>query len=90
MTEKLQEEQQKRDIMNEEKIRKLSKREIEVIMLKARGFVDKQIAKELGISYGTVRNHIDKSKLKLRCLNTAQLALVLKDAGLINGDYINA
>lgn len=73
-----------------EKIRKLSKRETEVIILKARGFVDKQIAKELGISYGTVRNHIDKAKLKLRCLNTVQLALALKDAGLINGDYINA
>ena len=73
-----------------EKVRKLSKREIEVISLKARGFVDKQIAKEFGISYGTVRNYIDKAKLKLRCLNTVQLALVLKDAGLINGDYINA
>ncbi len=72
------------------KIKKLTPREKEIIELKIKGLVDKQIAKELGISYGTVRNHIDKAKLKLRCLNTAQLALVLKDAGLINGDYINA
>ena len=72
------------------KIKKLTPREKEIIELKIKGLVDKQIAKELGISYGTVRNHIDKAKLKFRCLNTVQLALVLKDAGLINGDYINA
>lgn len=72
-----------------EKIRKLSKREIEVITLKLQGLVDKQISNRLGISYGTVRNHIDKAKLKLQCSNIAQLALILKEAGLINGEYLN-
>lgn len=71
------------------KIRKLITREIEIIKLKCKGFVDKKIATSLGISYGTVRNHIDKAKLKLNCSNTAQLALVLQDAGLINGEYLN-
>lgn len=78
------------DIKTNLRIRKLSPREIDCIKLKAKGFADKQIAKELNISYGTVRNHIDKAKLKIACSNTCQLALVLRDAGLIEGDYLNA
>lgn len=76
-------------IMLNNKIRKLSKRESEIIQLKTQGLYDKEIARRLGISYGTVRNHIDKAKLKFACSNTAQLAFVLKDAELIKADYFN-
>lgn len=69
------------------KITKLTPREKEIIELKIKGLVDKQIANELGIKYGTVRTYIDRLKLKLNCCNTIQLFLILKDAGLINGDY---
>ena len=69
------------------KITKLTPREKEIIELKIKGLVDKQIANELGIKYGTVRTYIDSLKLKLNCCNTIQLFLILKDAGLINGDY---
>ena len=65
------------------KIRKLSKRESEIIKLKTEGLCDKQIAKKLGISYGTVRNYIDRAKLKFKCLTTTQLAFVLCEAGLL-------
>nr|DAJ74720.1 MAG TPA: response regulator [Caudoviricetes sp.] len=73
-----------------DKIRNLTLRETEIIDLKCKGYVDKQIAKRLGISYSTVRNHIDKAKLKLACSNTAQLAIVLNNAGLLTGDSMNA
>ena len=72
------------------KIKKLTPREKEIIELKIKGLVDKQIANELGIKYRTVRTYIDRLKLKFNCCNTIQLFLILKDAGLINGDYINA
>lgn len=75
-------------IMLNNKIRKLSKRESEVIKLKIEGLYDKEIARKLGISYSTVRDHIDKVKLKFACSNTTQLAFVLQKAGLINGEYL--
>ena len=55
------------------KITKLTPREKEIIELKIKGLVDKQIANELGIKYGTVRTYIDRLKLKLNCCNTIQL-----------------
>lgn len=70
-----------------EKIRKLTKREIEVLQCKAKGMFDKQIALQLGITYGTVRNHVDRIKLKLQCRNTFQLACILQEAGLISQKF---
>lgn len=60
-----------------EKVRKLSRREIECIQLKALGYTDKESAKILGIKYCTYRDYIDRAKLKLACKNVAQLALIL-------------
>ena len=53
----------------------LSGREKAVIILKSAGLGDKEIAKELSISYGTVRTYIDRAKIKLGCENTLQLAI---------------
>ena len=48
---------------------KLSPREVEVITLVALGYSDKEIGVTLKITYGTVRNHIDKVILKLQAQN---------------------
>ena len=53
----------------------LSGREKEIIGLKITGLGDKEIAKKLSISYGTVRTHIERAKIKLGCQNTVQLVL---------------
>ena len=60
-------------------IKNLTKRELEVARLKACGLADKEIARELGISYGTVRTHIDKVNLKLGCVNITHSVGILKD-----------
>ncbi len=59
--------------------KKLSPREKEVIILKMSGLCDKEIAGKLNISYGTVRSHIDRAKLKLKCTNTFQLIAVVNE-----------
>lgn len=60
-------------------IKNLTERELEVARLKACGLADKEVAKELGISYGTVRTHIDKVNLKLNCINITHSVGILKD-----------
>jgi DNA-binding NarL/FixJ family response regulator len=44
----------------------LSTREREVAFLVARGFANKEIARELGLSHGTVKQHVHSILLKLR------------------------
>lgn len=62
---------------------KLSNRELEVAQLVAAGLEDKEISRELNIKYGTVRNHIDKIRLKCGCTNRAHFVAVLKDLNII-------
>lgn len=50
---------------------RLSPREKQILELIAAGLVDKEIATELRIAYGTVRNHVDKVVLKLGATNRA-------------------
>ena len=54
----------------------LSRREKDVVILKIAGLGDKEIAKKLAISYGTVRTHIERAKIKLGCESTLQLVIV--------------
>lgn len=54
----------------------VSPREREVLQLIANGLSDKEIARELGISYGTVRDYVDKIKLKLNVANRAQAVAI--------------
>lgn len=56
----------------------LTSKEIEVLTLVALGYSDKQIGKKLKITYGTVRNHIDKAILKLNAQNRTHAAIVYK------------
>ena len=52
--------------MSGEWSRILSPREREVASLVARGFANKEIARELGLSHGTVKLHVHSILLKLR------------------------
>lgn len=64
-------------------MRKLTVRELEVARLKASGLADKEIANELGISYGTVRTHIDKMCLKVNAVNITQAIALLINSNKI-------
>lgn len=52
----------------------LTPRESEVAALVARGCTDRDIARILGIGFGTVRTHITKAMAKSGCANRAELA----------------
>lgn len=52
----------------------LSQRETEVAQWVARGATDKQIARELGIAFTTVRTHLKNAMAKLECVNRTQLS----------------
>ena len=56
----------------------LSPKEVEVLTLTALGYSDKQIGTKLNISYGTVRNHIDRIVLKLNAQNRTHAVLIYK------------
>ena len=47
----------------------LSPKEVKVLTLAALGYCDKEIGNKLNISYGTVRNHMDRIVLKLNARN---------------------
>jgi DNA-binding NarL/FixJ family response regulator len=51
--------------MSDEWSTTLSPRQREVALLVARGFANKEIARELGLSLGTVKLHVHKVFLKL-------------------------
>lgn len=62
---------------------KLSNREKDVCTLLINGLYYKEIAKELGISYDTVRTHVQRIKLKTRCCNLAQLSAFIVTQNLL-------
>ncbi|HIS35605.1 TPA: response regulator transcription factor [Candidatus Scatousia excrementigallinarum] len=55
---------------------KLTPKETEVITLVASGFSDKEIGLKLNISYGTVRDYIDKIVLKTQARNRTHAAML--------------
>ncbi len=62
---------------------KLTKRELEILHLKASGYAHLEIAKILGISTNTIRVHINKVLLKLQAANTiAAIVMVIRDGGI--------
>lgn len=62
----------------------LTKRELEVVSLLAKGFSDRKIADILVISEKTVRNHIRNVRQKLRVKTRTQVVLFAVQAGLVN------
>ena len=57
---------------------RLSFKQEQVLSLVALGYSDKQIAGRLNITYGTVRNHIDKAVLKLNAQNRTHAVMIYK------------
>ncbi|MHB8172620.1 MAG: response regulator transcription factor [Thermincolia bacterium] len=62
----------------------LTRRELEVISLLAKGYNDRRIAQVLVISEKTVRNHIRNIRQKLRVESRIQVALYAVQTGLVN------
>jgi DNA-binding NarL/FixJ family response regulator len=60
----------------------LTEREREVLELIARGESNARIARELGISQKTVRNHVSNVFTKLRVVDRAQAIVKAREAGL--------
>jgi DNA-binding NarL/FixJ family response regulator len=60
----------------------LSEREIAVLRALARGAANKEIASELRIAEGTVKNHVTNILAKLRVTDRTQAALKARDLGL--------
>jgi len=60
---------------------RLTRREREVVELVSEGLLDKEIAQRLGISYTTVRTHLDRSFQKLGVSNRSRLARLVRPAG---------
>jgi DNA-binding CsgD family transcriptional regulator len=56
----------------------LTRREREVVELVIEGLLDKEIAQRLGISYTTVRTHVDRSFQKLGVSNRSRLARIVR------------
>ena len=52
----------------------MTPREHEVAVLVARGCTDRDIARILGIGFGTVRTHLTNAMTKSGCANRAELA----------------
>jgi FixJ family two-component response regulator len=65
----------------------LTKREKEVLRLVAQGLLNKQIADELGICDRTVKLHRTSVTSKLEVHSAAELALIARDAGLIEATF---
>ncbi|GGB85522.1 helix-turn-helix transcriptional regulator [Marinobacterium zhoushanense] len=55
----------------------LTRREQEVVSHLRHGLSDKQIARELGVGFTTIRSHLNSAMHKLDCANRTELALKL-------------
>jgi len=67
---------------------RLTPREYEVAMLLARGFSNRKIARELGLTTGTVKLHMHKvlQKLDVKSRSEAMLMILREDRGPGIGD----
>lgn len=60
----------------EERIKRLSKREKQILELIIEGYISEEIALKLLISYQTVKNHITNIILKLNAKNRTHAAIL--------------
>lgn len=69
-------------------MKKLSKREQDVVRLKAHGLGNKEIACQLGISVRTVETYMTRIKWKFKVGTTIEMIILLQSANLLT-DYEN-
>jgi len=67
----------------------LSRRQMEILRLVARGMANKQVALELGITESTVKTHVSHILAKLELPSRTQLALYAARAGLVALHHLN-
>ncbi|MBA3377183.1 MAG: response regulator transcription factor [Actinobacteria bacterium] len=67
----------------EEPLDRITPREREVLILIGRGFPNKRIAQELGLSEKTVKNHVGRVLAKLGVSDRTQAAVLAVRAGLV-------
>lgn len=70
-------------IQMEQLVEPLSERELEILVLIARGASNKEIANQLFITEGTVKNHITHILSKLGVRDRTQAAIKAKELGLL-------
>lgn len=71
-------------VPHEEPLEKLTDREEEILKLLAAGLSNKEIAQELSLSEGTVKNHISAILGKLHANDRTQAVLTALKRGLVN------
>ena len=69
---------------------RLTVRETEILRLIARGYVNKQIARDFRISEQATKNHISRILKKLDAVNRTEAVVKASQAGLISLDAGNA
>jgi DNA-binding NarL/FixJ family response regulator len=72
------------------KLRDLSPREIEVLLLVARGLSNREIAEQLFLTEPTVKSHLSHVLMKLDIRDRTQAVIVAYEAGLIRPGAIQA
>ena len=63
----------------------LTPRETEVLTLVAKGHANRQIARELGISTSTVKNHVERIRAKLGASDRTRAVVMALEMGLVSG-----
>jgi NarL family two-component system response regulator LiaR len=69
---------------HDEPLDRLTPREREVLILIGRGFPNKLIARELGLSEKTVKAHVGRVLAKLEVSDRTQAAVIAVRAGLVD------
>ena len=63
----------------------LTPRETEVLTLVAKGHANRRIARELGISTSTVKNHVERIRAKLGASDRTRAVVMALEMGLVSG-----
>ncbi|AZK92178.1 Transcriptional regulatory protein LiaR [Lactobacillus helveticus] len=73
--------------VNDAQAKNLSKNELQIVQQVGLGRTNKEIAKKLFLSEGTVRNYISKILSCLELRDRTQLAIWAVQKGIINKDF---
>ena len=65
---------------------KLTSREVQVLQHLAQGMSSREVAKKLGVSYYTIKQHRSRIKQRLGALSFAHAIMIARDEHIIEGD----
>jgi DNA-binding CsgD family transcriptional regulator len=75
--------------LGEVRLQRLSRRERETLLWACRGKTYSEIGMILGVSFGTVKQHLDTAKLKLNAANLVQAAALAVAYDVISREEIS-